>query len=764
MHRLHDIPIRWKLLFSTAAAVVLLVILTVTMLHETAAVDRNAQQASAAVTVELRLQEALLAARELRVAGNAIRLSPTATGVATASASAKANTEAARLVLTELAGSSPADRPLLTEVQRSLDGFAASVTHLAELRLAFVETRDRDFLGQLPALDSAVDMLQLQLLQAGADGLDTGFVQAQLGLYRDTLTTEANQAVRFLATSDEASRSNAVVAASMEATYGGRLSQAPLPPHLRQTVTEMLALGQTVSDTTARIFGMEAGLASYSATEARRTKEALGAATMRLRQVVADRVTAAQEAATQARRTARVTNEWLSGVLVAVLLLSGTLLGRMIAIPVCGLTGSVQRIAGGDTKSAIPYLGRRDEIGRMAAALEQLRAVANTAFAQGQVIDQSPNGVMLVELDGQRISYVNGTLTGLFDKLGIGSAIGTAVTAVVQDGGLAAALADPALLPYAGVFALGDETLAFKANGLVDQSGRHAGAVLVWRSTTERGRLVNQFERSVGAVAEAVGGAALAMSATAVAMDGIAGDTDVLASAVASASAQAADHVKSVAATAEQLARSVGEIADQVSEGADMATRAVTETRATDRCVLELNDAATRIGDVVRLIAGIAAQTNLLALNATIEAARAGDAGRGFAVVASEVKTLASQTARATEDIAAQVASMQQKTRQAVGALRTIAETVQRLDGLSATIAVAVDQQGLATRAIATAVQQAATGTQEVSAHIGGVTGAVARTRTQSGDVLQAAGALGSQSDLLRNEVERFLDRVRQAA
>jgi methyl-accepting chemotaxis protein len=177
-----------------------------------------------------------------------------------------------------------------------------------------------------------------------------------------------------------------------------------------------------------------------------------------------------------------------------------------------------------------------------------------------------------------------------------------------------------------------------------------------------------------------------------------------------------------------------------------------------------LSEAAGRIGDVVRLISDIAGQTNLLALNATIEAARAGEAGKGFAVVASEVKSLATQTARATGEIGAQITAMQVATAQAVGALRSIGGTIQRMADIAGTIAVAVDQQGSATREIAGAVQQAAAGTSEVSSNIALVGAAVTRTGAEAQRVLGAAEELGAQSATLKREVNGFLSEMRSAA
>lgn len=182
-----------------------------------------------------------------------------------------------------------------------------------------------------------------------------------------------------------------------------------------------------------------------------------------------------------------------------------------------------------------------------------------------------------------------------------------------------------------------------------------------------------------------------------------------------------------------------------------------------DARVGELSDAASRIGSVVRLISDIAARTNLLALNATIEAARAGDAGRGFAVVAGEVKTLASQTAKATQDIAGQIAAMQGRTGEAVGALRAITETIGRLNGVASAIASAVEQQGMATQEIACSVKQAAGGTRGLMASLANVTDAVIQTRAQAATVLSSAANLTERSSNLRAETDGFLAAVHAA-
>jgi methyl-accepting chemotaxis protein len=194
-----------------------------------------------------------------------------------------------------------------------------------------------------------------------------------------------------------------------------------------------------------------------------------------------------------------------------------------------------------------------------------------------------------------------------------------------------------------------------------------------------------------------------------------------------------------------------------------MAERASENAAATDAIILGLAEGAERIGTVVGLISGIAAQTNLLALNATIEAARAGEAGRGFAVVASEVKALATQTARATEEITQQINAIQGETRQAVVSIRTIGATIAELRGIAVGVAAAMEEQGAATQEIVRNVTQAAQGTQSVTVSIGSVTQAAGETGAASSQVLAAASELSRQSEQLGAEVSNFLATVQAA-
>ena len=233
---------------------------------------------------------------------------------------------------------------------------------------------------------------------------------------------------------------------------------------------------------------------------------------------------------------------------------------------------------------------------------------------------------------------------------------------------------------------------------------------------------------------------------------------------VMTASGQASSNVQTVASAAEQLASSVAEISRQVALSTENTGRAVSEAQRAGGEIRSLAEAAMRIGDVVKLISEIAGQTNLLALNATIEAARAGEAGRGFAVVASEVKSLATQTAKATEEISAKVSEMQQSTSASVAAVEAIARTIEEINGIASTIAASIDEQGAATREIARNMQEASASTSQVSSNVGGISAAAADTGQAAMRVNGASESVHGQVAMLRQQVTHFLQRLTAAA
>jgi len=457
------------------------------------------------------------------------------------------------------------------------------------------------------------------------------------------------------------------------------------------------------------------------------------------------------------------------GVIVAFMLAFALLTTRAIATPLVRLSGAIRDIAAGETGTAVPHQDRRDEIGRIAIALEGLRGEVRKAFAQGQMLEQLNLGVMTADPnDDFRITYVNPEAQRVIRTV-------EHVLPVKADGLMGASMdvfhedpahqramiADDSRLPHRTRIQLGGEVIELNATAIRDREGRYVAPMLTWALVTKQARLADSFEAEVGGVVDAVANAAGQMQTSAHGLTEAAALSGREADAVAEASSRAGADVQAVAASAEELAASVAEITRQVADGAQVARSAAEEARATDGTVQGLAQAAQRIGDVVRLISDIAGQTNLLALNATIEAARAGEAGKGFAVVASEVKNLAAQTAKATEEIAAQIGGIQGTTEQAVTALRSITVTIERMNEVTAAIAAAVEEQGAATREIARSATLVADGTGMVARRIEDVRRVSGETGGAAGHVLEAANDLARQAGTLRGKAAEFLRQVR---
>jgi methyl-accepting chemotaxis protein len=273
--------------------------------------------------------------------------------------------------------------------------------------------------------------------------------------------------------------------------------------------------------------------------------------------------------------------------------------------------------------------------------------------------------------------------------------------------------------------------------------------------------MADDFEMQVKHVVRAVAAQASELQATAGSLSATSEEASSRSTMVAAAAEQASTNVQTVAAAAEELSSSIGEISRQVSRSAEMSQAAVSEAHHTNEIIGGLATAAQKIGDVVNLITDIASQTNLLALNATIEAARAGEAGKGFAVVANEVKSLANQTARATEEIGQQVGDIQAATREAVKAIGDITGSITSINEVATVIASAVEEQGAATQEIARNEQQAAAGTRDVTMNIGGVQHAAGEAGHGAGEVLDAARDLSKQTESLNNQVDGFIQNIR---
>jgi methyl-accepting chemotaxis protein len=412
---------------------------------------------------------------------------------------------------------------------------------------------------------------------------------------------------------------------------------------------------------------------------------------------------------------------------------------------------------------------RLDRQGRYVGAVltwsrvtEQVKAeAANERLLQ--MIQDMPINVMTCDLEDLRITFANRatieTLRSLEHLLPIKAddIVGQSIDIFHKHPERQRALLrDPANLPHRAQIRLGPEVLDLRVSAIRDGDGNYLGPMLTWSVVTHQVALAEKVQNAVGTVAAA----SAQLTSTASTLSSAANQASAQAHTAGAASEEATTNVQTVASAAEELSASIAEITRQVAEAARIANVAVEEARRTNATVESLTNRADQIGAVVKLISGIAGQTNLLALNATIEAARAGEAGRGFAVVASEVKSLATQSARATEEIEQYIDAVQGVSRDAAGALMQIATVVGQINDIAAAIAGAVEEQDAATREIARNVQEAATGTREVSKSIASVSQSAAGVDASAKELTAAARALNETSDVLTRDVRDFLARL----
>ena len=452
------------------------------------------------------------------------------------------------------------------------------------------------------------------------------------------------------------------------------LVSAPFPPLVKQDLAQKLQAYQ-------RDFFAWMDAATVLANEQKATLEAYEAIDPVIEAVLKALERTRDEAETDyaaSRRSVSMQAGFAIPLITLCVVILGAFVARSISRPIVRMTEAMTELANGNTRIVPPGVGRRDEVGAMASAVQVFRD-------------------NMIEAERLRT----------------------------------------------------EQTEAEKRASGEKRATLHTFA--------------NEFQTAVGNVVDLVSSASTELEAAAQTLTKTAGTTQTLSKNVAGASDQASENMQSVAAATEQLAASVGGIMRQVQESSKIAADAVRQAQQTDARMSALSKASARIGEAVKIISAIAEQTNLLALNATIEAARAGDAGKGFAVVAAEVKALASQTAKATDEIGQQIAGIQTATQESVAYSQEINTTINRISEISSMIASAIEQQGAAMQGIARNVQQAASRTTQVASNITEVNRGASETGSASAQVLSSAQGLSTESVRLKSEVEKFLARVRAA-
>jgi methyl-accepting chemotaxis protein len=402
--------------------------------------------------------------------------------------------------------------------------------------------------------------------------------------------------------------------------------------------------------------------------------------------------------------------------------------------------------------------------------------------AEAAEIEQGERTLLIARSAAQEEAFVASFQTTIIG--GLASLLVAGIMGVVLTRGIAAPIRS--MREVMAKLARGDTSVAVPGIGRKDEVGGMAGAVQVFKDSmieTERLRagqeaqkqraeqerrqamldLAAKFEASVGGIVEGVASAATELQSTAQSMAATSEETTRQSTTVAAASEQATQNVQTVAAATEELTASIREISQQITHASAVINDGVQQATRSNEQVQSLTTSAEKIGDVVKIISGIAAQTNLLALNATIEAARAGDAGKGFAVVASEVKALANQTAKATEEIALQIRAIQETTQVSAQSIQRVSETIGKVSKTATAIASAVEEQGAATQEISRNVLQAAQGTQEVSSNVVSVSQAAQQTGAAATQVLASANELSQNGETLKAQVGAFLKEVRAA-
>lgn len=400
-----------------------------------------------------------------------------------------------------------------------------------------------------------------------------------------------------------------------------------------------------------------------------------------------------------------------SAVLFLIVLISGIWIGRGISNPIATMTSAMRKLADGHNETDVPHRGNRDEIGEMARALQIFKENA----IERQRLEADAKAAAEAQAKRER-----------------------------EERDLAAKR----------MAADQERERQDREREQNENAARDARAQKV-------NDMIEKFDASVKSLLTTMSNESTAMKGATDTMVDLAQDSSRLSGVVSQASDEASTNVQTVAAAADELSHSIREISDQLSRANAVTQEAVSEVTTSTAKVGNLSERAKQVGEIINLITDIASQTNLLALNATIEAARAGEAGKGFAVVASEVKSLANQTAKATEEIGGQIGEMQSATDEAVTAITNIDRVINQVSEITTGIASAVEEQSAATHEISRNVQQAASGTEDVSSNIVKVNDGAAKTEDAAQQVLHGITAVGGVAENLKTDIERFLADVR---
>ena len=703
MRLFRDLSVGLKLAVSAGLAILLLAVMVVMIRREVTAIEAQQQTQADVSRASHMLDEVTVAALAAPTLARDLVVAQTPEAVAEAGRAVAATLGRAAEGAERAAGLVPAEvREAVLAIPAPLKQYGKAIEIMAREREALLRARDEAFYPAGTEYDQRLEGVLASLEFEVSEPDELSQARNRMTAFQAAVNDLRLGLQRFLVTGAEVEARRVRRAMAQQRVHIRGLTSSRVSPSMAADIAKVGAIAQSLSDSADNILRAGDAIAAARHDVADPARATMNEALEQAGRLMTDSAEAARVTARAAIERLQVVTLVLGGVVVALLAISGLLTARAVGTPLRRLTASVSAIAAGDAGATVPDQNRRDEIGQIAVALERLRGTVGEAFARQQMIEQLPLGVMTADpRDEFRITYVN---AGMRDVLGrVASALPCAPDEVpgrsvdvfyAQPQQQRAILGDPSRLPHRERMTLGEEVVDLQISAIRDTAGNYVGPMLTWTLVTEQARLADTFEAEVGHVVEGVAARAAELRAAAGTVATTAAASGDEAARVAGASAQASADVQSVAAAAEEMAASVTEITRRVSEAAAVADQAVAEARATDATVRGLSESAGRIGDVVRLIGDIAGQTNLLALNATIEAARAGEAGKGFAVVASEVKQLAAQTAKATEEIGAQIAAMQAATAKAVEAIRGIGATVERTSEIATAIAAAVEEQG----------------------------------------------------------------------